>query len=75
MDLKDRKVIPAKFPLPGLLQQLAERMRTWIPALARFHPTEANAIDYHKSEGQWLRAHVDDRQMSTGEIVTLSLQV
>ena len=75
MDLKERKVLPAKHQLPALLLQLAERMRVCIPALRTFHPTEANAIDYHKSAGHLLHAHVDDRQMSSGEIVTLSLQV
>ena len=50
-------------------------MRQDVPALKTFHPTEANAIDYHRKTGHQLKAHVDDRQLSTGEIATLSLQV
>lgn len=75
MDLKERRVLPATHALPAQLQQLARRMRQSIPVLHAFHPTEANAIAYHKSQGHVLRAHVDDRQLSTGEIVTLSLLV
>lgn len=75
MDLKERKVLPATHELPPLLQSLAERMRASLPALRDFHPTEANAIDYRRADGHVLRAHVDNRQLSTGEIVTLSLQV
>ena len=34
-----------------LVQELAARMRADIPALRSFHPTESNAIDYHRSRG------------------------
>ncbi|KAK9799745.1 hypothetical protein WJX73_008559 [Symbiochloris irregularis] len=74
MDLKRGKVLPAAHELPPLLQTLTERMRARIPVLRKFDPTEANAIDYVKAEGHVLRAHVDNRALSTGEIVTLSLQ-
>ena len=50
-------------------------MRQDVPALRKFYPSEANAIDYHRKTGHELQAHVDDRQLSTGEIVTLSLLV
>ena len=50
-------------------------MRRDVAALKAFRPTEANAIDYHRKTGHQLKAHVDDRQLSTGEIVTLSLMV
>jgi alkylated DNA repair dioxygenase AlkB len=36
-------------------------------------PNEANAIDYRKSRGDWLQAHVDDRKLSKEPIANLSL--
>jgi alkylated DNA repair dioxygenase AlkB len=38
-----------------------------------FTPNEANAIDYRRQRGDWLRAHVDDRKLSTEPIANLSL--
>ncbi|KAK9807572.1 hypothetical protein WJX72_003107 [[Myrmecia] bisecta] len=72
MDLGRRIVVAEAVPLPALLQTLAERMRT-LPPLRSFYPNEANAIDYRKSLGHHLAPHVDDRKLSTGVIVTLSL--
>ncbi len=60
MDLAKRKVQEATVPMPLLLKQLADRMRS-LPILAKFHPNEANAIDYHRARGNCLKPHVDDR--------------
>lgn len=37
------------------------------------HPNEANAIDYWRDRGDYLKAHVDDRQMSKEPIANLSI--
>jgi alkylated DNA repair protein alkB family protein 4 len=42
-------------------------------AVAGFAPNEANAIDYRRLSGMELRPHCDDRQMSSGVLVNLSL--
>ncbi|KXZ45623.1 hypothetical protein GPECTOR_52g25 [Gonium pectorale] len=60
-DYHRRGVATAQHPLPPLLASLAERMRTRIPLLRDFRPNEANAIDYRRSWGSWLRPHADDR--------------
>ena len=51
--------------MPAQLNMLIERMQS-LPLLADFKPNEANAIDYHKHQGHWLKAHVDDRLALTG---------
>ena len=38
-----------------------------------FIPNEANAISYNKHNGDWLKPHVDDRQLSLEPIANLSL--
>ncbi|KAG2484637.1 hypothetical protein HYH03_016590 [Edaphochlamys debaryana] len=72
-DYHRRGVAPAVHPLPPLLQALAARMREAVPPLKGFRPNEANALDYRRSRGSWLRPHVDDRFMSGEIIVNLSL--
>jgi len=42
-------------------------------AVAGFAPNEANAIDYRRLSGMELRPHCDDRQLSSGVLVNLSL--
>ena len=42
-------------------------------AVAGFAPNEANAIDYRRASGMELLPHCDDRQMSSGVLVNLSL--
>lgn len=39
----------------------------------KIFPNEANAIDYRKGQGHWLKSHVDDRQLSKEVIINLSL--
>lgn len=72
MDLGKRTVIAGATAFPTQLLMLIQRMQS-IPLLAAFQPNEANAIDYQKALGHWLKPHVDDRQLSTDKIVTLSL--
>ena len=59
VDLLHRTVGQPKVPLPPLLQNLAERMRR-LPALSKFIPNEANALDYRRGV-HVLYAHADDR--------------
>lgn len=62
MDLSKRTVMEGSTALPPLLMALAQRMRQ-LSVLQDFEPNEANAIDYHKAFGHWLKPHVDDRQV------------
>ncbi|KAL0047088.1 hypothetical protein WJX82_006265 [Trebouxia sp. C0006] len=72
MDLGQRTVVEGVTPLAAELRMLIARMQQ-VPCLRCFQPNEANAIDYRKDLGHWLKPHVDDRQLSTDKIVTLSL--
>ncbi|EFJ43731.1 hypothetical protein VOLCADRAFT_119009 [Volvox carteri f. nagariensis] len=72
-DYHRRGVAPVEHPLPPLLRILTERMRVQVGLLRCFQPNEANAIDYWRSRGSWLRPHVDDRILSGDLIVNLSL--
>ncbi|KAL3141514.1 hypothetical protein ABBQ32_004764 [Trebouxia sp. C0010 RCD-2024] len=72
MDLNKRTVVEGTTAMPPILNALITRMQQ-LPLLQAFKPNEANAIDYRTSLGHWLKAHVDDRQLSTDKIVTLSL--
>ncbi|GFR50790.1 hypothetical protein Agub_g13055, partial [Astrephomene gubernaculifera] len=72
-DYHRRGVAPAAHPLPPLLTALAARMRERVGVLRSFFPNEANAIDYRRTRGSWLRPHADDRILSGELIVTLSL--
>ena len=60
MDLSKRTVVAGSTALPAELIALVQRMQL-VPLLCSFEPNEANAIDYFKAEGHWLKAHVDDR--------------
>ena len=41
--------------------------------LAKFRPNEANAIDYRRRQGHWLRPHCDDRHLSGQVLINLCL--
>ncbi|KAH8050583.1 alpha-ketoglutarate-dependent dioxygenase alkB-like protein [Aureococcus anophagefferens] len=58
--------------MPDIFAPLVRRMRT-IPELRSFRPNEANALDYRRSEGHYLGAHCDDRQLSGPILVNLCL--
>ncbi|KAI5084496.1 hypothetical protein GOP47_0000665 [Adiantum capillus-veneris] len=73
VDLRKRCVRPAIFEMPKVLMPIIERMRTVVSVLKDFWPNETNAIDYRKHKGHWLKAHVDDRQLSGTIVVNLSL--
>ena len=60
MDLSRRTVVEGSTAMPPLLSALITRMQQ-VPLLQHFQPNEANAIDYRKSLGHWLKPHVDDR--------------
>ena len=60
MDLGKRTVVAGATAFPAQLLMLIQRMQS-IPLLAAFQPNEANAIDYQKALGHWLKPHVDDR--------------
>jgi alkylated DNA repair dioxygenase AlkB len=75
--LKNRCVTPAENELPEFIRMIL------LPRLRALHsmisggtlvvPNEANAIDYRKSMGHWLKPHVDDRHLSKEPIANLSL--
>ncbi|DBA82869.1 TPA: hypothetical protein ACH3X1_006662 [Trebouxia sp. C0004] len=60
MDLGQRTVVEGSTVLAAELHMLIARMQQ-VPFLRCFQPNEANAIDYRKDLGHWLKAHVDDR--------------
>ncbi|MCO5561098.1 hypothetical protein L7F22_014719 [Adiantum nelumboides] len=72
-DLGKRCARPVIFEMPKVLMPIMERMRTTIPVLKDFWPNGTNAIDYCKNKGHWLKAHVDDRQLSGTVVVNVSL--
>ncbi|DBB01325.1 TPA: hypothetical protein ACH3X3_011716 [Trebouxia sp. C0006] len=63
MDLGQRTVVEGVTPLAAELRMLIARMQQ-VPCLRCFQPNEANAIDYRKDLGHWLKPHVDDRCMA-----------
>lgn len=60
MDLSKRTVQHGSHPMPAELMSLVSRVQS-VSLLRDFEPNEANAIDYCKSKGHWLKPHVDDR--------------
>lgn len=74
-DLKYRVVTPGKRAMPDELLVLAERMRNlpYEHLVGSFTPNEANAIDYRRAQGMELKPHCDDRQLSSGTLINLSL--
>ena len=72
-DLARRRFEPPATPMPDEFRPLVDRMRAQCAELADFRPNEANALDYRRSEGHYLGAHCDDRQLSGEILVNLSL--
>ena len=74
-NLRDRRVDAPQHPLPSVLQDIVfpKLRKLNLPAMKNFSPNEANAIDYRRHEGHWLKAHVDDRKLSKEPIANLSL--
>lgn len=71
--LRDRKVYPEDNPLPSTIQSLAHKISEMKDVMKMCKPNEANAIDYRRANGDYLRSHVDDRQLSKEPIANLSL--
>jgi alkylated DNA repair dioxygenase AlkB len=83
--LKDRKVYPVDNPLPACIQAIMDRIETGPETkINNVHSqirqimkecklNEANAIDYRRAKGDFLKNHVDDRQLSKEPIANLSL--
>ena len=72
-NLRDRKVGEAEHPLPNFVQQCIAPRLLRLGPMKGCTPNEANAIDYHKQQGHYLKSHVDDRQLSKEPIANLSL--
>lgn len=70
---RGRAVYPAVVPFPPWLSEVVARLRRAHPLLRRFAPNHANAIEYLRSRGDYLVAHVDDRTLSGDVIVNISL--
>jgi alkylated DNA repair dioxygenase AlkB len=80
-NLRDRRVDSPQHPLPQEVQsfiqtklsKVKDSLKSRNPHWKDFQPNEANAIDYRRREKHWLKAHVDDRQLSKEPIANLSL--
>jgi alkylated DNA repair protein alkB family protein 4 len=88
-NLRDRKVGEPENLLPTVIQNLIQtkilpalqkcssgqqhQSKSLSRLLHDYNPNEANAIDYIRRKGHWLKSHVDDRQLSKEPIVNLSL--
>lgn len=61
--------------LPKTLQDIVFQKFSQLECLTSrfFLPNEANAIDYRRRNGCWLKDHVDDRKLSKEPIANLSL--
>jgi hypothetical protein len=72
-NLRDRRVDAPENLLPNVIQQIILPKLKSLPTMKGCIPNEANAIDYRRSQGHWLQAHVDDRKLSKESIANLSL--
>lgn len=72
-NLRDRRVGPAENAMPPFFCNILLPKLKRIAAMKSCTPNEANAIDYHRSKGDYLEDHVDDRQLSKEPIANLSL--
>jgi alkylated DNA repair protein alkB family protein 4 len=71
--LKERRVMPADRDLPEVLKTIVMPRLLKLKPMNGCHPNEANAIDYRRHFGHWLKSHVDDRRLSKEPIANLSL--
>jgi alkylated DNA repair dioxygenase AlkB len=72
-NLRDRRVGPAENSMPPFFCNILLPKLKRVLAMKSCTPNEANAIDYHRSKGDYLEDHVDDRQLSKEPIANLSL--
>jgi alkylated DNA repair dioxygenase AlkB len=74
-NLRDRQVSAPENPMPTFYRNLVAPKLLRLPPIraGNCFPNEANAIDYHRRAGHFLKSHVDDRQLSKEPIANLSL--
>lgn len=72
-NLRDRRVGLGENPMPKFFETILLPKLQRIISMKGCEPNEANAIDYHKANGDYLQDHVDDRQMSKESIANLSI--
>ena len=72
-NLRDRRVGPATDPLPPFFFNIILPKLIRVATMANCTPNEANAIDYNRTNGDYLEDHVDDRQLSKEPIANLSI--
>ena len=70
--LRDRRGYHEKDQLPACIAGIIERVCR-LKCFKGCIPNEANAIDYYRQAGDYLKSHVDDRQLSKEPIANLSL--
>jgi alkylated DNA repair protein alkB family protein 4 len=72
-DLRERKVTEAENPLPDFVQRILVPKLKGLPQMLGCIPNEANAIDYRRDKGHWLKPHVDNWDLSKEPIANLSI--
>ena len=72
-NLRERKVTPQEHELPQFFHDIIFPKLIYLNHMKGIIPNEANAIDYRKSMGHYLKSHVDNRQLSKEPIANLSL--
>jgi len=72
-NLRDKRVYKEVIPMPSFITDLIIPKLKELKCMKGCIPNEANAIDYHKNDGDYLKSHVDDRQLSKEPIANLSL--
>ena len=72
-NLRDRRVDVPQIPLPSFITDILIPKLNTISIMEGCIPNEANAIDYYKNYGHYLKHHVDDRFLSKEPIANLSL--
>jgi alkylated DNA repair dioxygenase AlkB len=72
-NLRDRRVDALEHPLPNWFQTILLPKLKQLPPMKGCIPNEANAVEYRRSQGHWLKSHVDDRKLSREPIANISL--
>ena len=72
-NLRDRRVYHEENPLPPFISNLIIPKLRRIECMKDCIPNEANAISYERKRGDFLKSHVDDRQLSKEALANLSL--
>jgi alkylated DNA repair protein alkB family protein 4 len=72
-NLRDRRVYKEENPLPNFIVNILLPKLRRLKCMKGCIPNEANAINYRKRRGDYLKSHVDDRQLSKEAIINLSI--